>query len=167
MAAFFCVFSRYMYRSAACMIRLRSDSLVPVSLAVVGAVSIMGQIPRPKLSDEVWTKRLVIADQAGTKRMGLSMSKEGPALLMWDGAGKTQLSLATDKDGATLILKDAAGDARKAVAPREPVAKPAPKKATPARSKVNAKARVPAKAKAKAKAKARTRSGKGARAKRA
>ena len=93
----------------------------------------------------------------------------------------TRQRIVDDIARALTILKDAAGDARKAVAPREPVAKPAPKKAAPARSKVSAKARVPAKAKAKTKAKAkpkakakakakvkaRTRPGKGTRAKRA
>jgi len=95
----------------------------------------------------------------------------------------TRQRIVDDIARALTILKDAAGDARKVVAPREPVAKPAPKKAAPARSKVSAKARVPAKAKAKTKAKAkpkakakakakakvkaRTRPGKGTRAKRA
>ena len=95
----------------------------------------------------------------------------------------TRQRIVDDIARALTILKGAAGDARKVVAPREPVAKPAPKKAAPARSKVSAKARVPAKAKAKTKAKAkpkakakakakakvkaRTRPGKGTRAKRA
>ena len=87
----------------------------------------------------------------------------------------TRQRIVDDIARALTILKGAAGDARKVVAPREPVAKPAPKKAAPARSKVSAKARGPAKAKAKAKAKpkakakvkARTRPGKGTRAKRA
>jgi hypothetical protein len=101
------------------------------------------------------------------ERMAYTESVRDLARMQAEVLQATRQRIVDDIARALTILKDAAGDARKAVAPREPVAKPAPKKATPARSKVNAKARVPAKAKAKAKAKARTRSGKGTRAKRA
>ena len=119
------------------------------------------------------------------ERLAYTESVRDLARMQTEVLQATRQRIVDDIARALTILKDAAGDARKAVAPREPVAKPAPKKAAPARSKVSAKARVPAKAKAKAKAKAtakpkakakaepkpkakaRTRSRKGTRAKRA
>ena len=111
------------------------------------------------------------------ERLAYTESVRDLARMQTEVLQATRQRIVDDIARALTILKDAAGDARKVVAPREPVAKPAPKKAAPARSKVSAKARVPAKAKAKvkakpkakakAKAKAKTRSGKGTRAKRA
>jgi hypothetical protein len=111
------------------------------------------------------------------ERLAYTESVRDLARMQTEVLQATRQRIVDDIARALTILKDAAGDARKAVAPREPVAKPAPKKAAPARSKVSAKARGPAKAKAKAtakpkakakaKAKARTRSRKGTRAKRA
>ena len=109
------------------------------------------------------------------ERLAYTESVRDLARMQTEVLQATRQRIVDDIARALTILKDAAGDARKAVAPREPVAKPAPKKAAPARSKVSAKARVPAKAKAKAKAKpkakakakARTRSRTGTRAKRA
>jgi hypothetical protein len=111
------------------------------------------------------------------ERLAYTESVRDLARMQTEVLQATRQRIVDDIARALTILKDAAGDARKAVAPREPVAKPAPKKAAPARSKVSAKARSPAKAKAKAtakpkakakaKAKARTRSRKGTRAKRA
>lgn len=105
------------------------------------------------------------------ERMAYTESVRDLARMQSEVLQATRQRIVDDIARALTILKDAAGDARKVVAPREPVAKPAPKKAAPARRKVSVKARVPAKAKAKpkakAKAKAKTRSGKGTRAKRA
>ena len=108
---------------------------------------------------------------AQIERMAYTESVRDLARMQTEVLQATRQRIVDDIARALTILKDAAGDARKVVAPREPVAKPAPKKAAPARRKVSVKARVPAKAKAKpkakAKAKAKTRSGKGTRAKRA
>ena len=115
------------------------------------------------------------------ERLAYTESVRDLARMQTEVLQATRQRIVDDIARALTILKDAAGDARKAVAPREPVTKPAPKKAAPARSKVSAKARVPAKAKAKAKVKAKpkpkakakakgkakTRSRKGTRAKRA
>jgi hypothetical protein len=111
------------------------------------------------------------------ERMAYTESVRDLARMQAEVLQATRQRIVDDIARALTILKDAAGDARKAVAPREPVARPAPKKAAPARSKVRVKARAPAtapakakprpKAKARAKAKAKqSRPGKGARAKR-
>jgi DNA polymerase III gamma/tau subunit len=111
---------------------------------------------------------------AQIERMAYTESVRDLARMQAEVLQATRQRIVDDIARALTILKDAAGDARKAVAPREPVARPATKKAAPAGSKkVGMKARAPAKAKPRPKAKARakakakqSRPGKGARAKR-
>jgi hypothetical protein len=81
-------------------------------LAVLSGLVLMGQTPRPRVSDEVRTRSLVIVDQAGKERAALSAFKEGPRLSLWDEAGNERVALYANKDEGHLSLRDQVGNER-------------------------------------------------------
>jgi hypothetical protein len=83
-----------------------------LALAVLGGLVLMGQAPRSRVSDEVRTRALVIVDQAGTMRVGLTAASEGPALALFDRAGNARAALCVNKAGTGLTLHDQEGETR-------------------------------------------------------
>ena len=53
---------------------------------------------------------LLLCDEAGQLRAGLTVTKEGPWLMLYDEAGKNRAILAANKERPGLILRDEAGN---------------------------------------------------------
>jgi hypothetical protein len=84
-----------------------------LSLAILGGVVLMGQAPRPEVSNEVRTRSLVIVDQTGQQRASLGVEPYGAMLFLCDEAGTLRASLGVDPNGlAALALGDEAGKLR-------------------------------------------------------
>ena len=55
---------------------------------------------------------LVFRDENDTRRVGLSVNKEGSGLTLYDKNGETRASLSLNKDGPTMLLLDQNGKIR-------------------------------------------------------
>jgi len=79
-------------------------------LAAVGGVILMGQSPGPQVTDELRVRTLVIVDEAGKPRAGLTVLPGGvSSLALLDEAGGMRLALGLAKEGPSVVLSDEAG----------------------------------------------------------
>jgi hypothetical protein len=90
-------------------------------LLIMCTFAVLGQTPRPKIAEELWTRKLVVTDEAGTFRAILSVPRggqprDGAGLTFFDKEGKNCLVLAATQEGPTLILNDATGTSRMSLA---------------------------------------------------
>ena len=92
-----------------------------VGLAAVGVVlawslaniTTTAQAQGPKV---IRANEFILEDQNGQTRVGLTVTPDGPVLLLLDEKGKISIGLSVDKDGPSLILGDETGTPRTVLA---------------------------------------------------
>ncbi len=83
-----------------------------LALVVVGGVMLMGQTQGPKVSEEIRARKLCVVDEAGKPRAVLSVTGDGPELVLLDEDENARAKFTSDKVSSSLDLCDKAGFTR-------------------------------------------------------
>lgn len=90
---------------------------IATALVVAGGLALLGQTPRPKVSDQIVTRSLVIVDRSGRVRATFNALNGTPILALQDKKPQGRMELTLDADGSPkLALADTTGSIRAVLA---------------------------------------------------